>query len=235
MTVRHIKSDSVKINKDEALKYLGYKNRKADEATDKLLNETISELQEISELKYVYRIFNIKKENNSISFDNIINIKSKDIERLFKDCEKSAVMAATVGFQVEKRIKYYSMTNLSKGVVFDACADAFIEALCDLAEDEIKELAAEEGCGITFRYSPGYGDVPVSHQGEILSALNAQKLIGLTSSDSSILIPRKSVTAFIGFSKAGILNKTNKKSCLDCNLYESCGYATEGDGKCLTN
>lgn len=229
MTVRHIKSNSIKIDKNEALRYLGYKNTKADEETDKLLNEAISELQEISDPKYMYRIFNIKKENNSISFENIINIKSKDLEKLFKGCEKSAVMAATIGFQVEKRIKYYSMTNLSKGVVFDACADACIEALCDLAEDEIRKLAAEEGCGTTFRYSPGYGDVPVSHQGGILSALNAQKLIGLTSSDSSILIPRKSVTAFIGFSKTYEINKTNNKSCLTCDLYESCNYATKGE------
>lgn len=232
MTVRYIKSNSVKIDKKEALRYLGYKNRIVDEETDKLLNEAISEMQEICELKYVYRIFNIKKENSSISFENIINIKSKDLERLFKNCEKTAVLAATVGFQVEKRIKYYSLTDLSRGVIFDACADACIEALCDFAEEEIKELAAEEGCGTTFRYSPGYGDVPVSHQGEILSALNAQKLIGLTSSDSSILIPRKSVTAFIGFDKAYEANKTNKKSCLTCNLYGSCGYAAEGEKKC---
>ena len=226
MTVRHIKSDLVKINKDEALRYLGYKDKKVDEETDKLLDEAISELQKICELKYVYRIFNIRKENSSISFEDIINIKSRDLERLFKDCERSAVMAATMGFQVEKRINYYSLTNLSKGVVVDACADACIEALCDLAQTEIKELAAEEGFGITLRYSPGYGDVPVSHQGEILSALNAQKLIGLSSSDSSILIPRKSVTAFIGFSKK---NEINKKSCLTCNLYGSCGYVTEGE------
>lgn len=222
MTVRHIKSDSIGIDKEEALRYLGYKNIRADEETDKLVNEAISELRKISELKYVYRIFNIKRESNSISFENIINIKSKSLETLFKDCEKSAVMAATVGFQVEKRIRYYSLTDLSKGIVFDACADACIEALCDLAEDEIKKLAAEEGCGTTIRYSPGYGDVPVLHQGEILAALNAQKLIGLTSSDSSILIPRKSVTAFMGFSKK---NEINNKSCATCNIYKSCNYA----------
>lgn len=229
MTARHINNNLIKIDKDEALRYLGYKNRRADEETDKLLDEAISELQVISELKYVYRVFNIEKENKSISFENIINIESKDLERLFKDCERVAVMAATMGFQVERRIKYHSMTDLSKGVVLDACADAFIEALCDFAEDEIRKFASEKGCRTTFRYSPGYGDVPISHQGEILSALNAQKLIGLTASDSSILIPRKSVTAFIGFSKK---NEMNKKSCITCNLYGSCGYAVEGEGKC---
>ena len=61
-----------------------------------------------------------------------------------------------------------------------------IEALCDVAQAEIKEIALKEGFNTTHRYSPGYGDVPISHQSEILSALNAQKLIGLSVLDSHI-------------------------------------------------
>lgn len=230
MKVRYLKNDLIYIDKKEALRYLGYKNKAIDEETDKLLNESIAELKEIAELKYVYRIFNLKKENNIISFENFINIKSNDLTDLFNHCEKSAVMAATIGFEVEKRIQYYSLTNLSKGVVFDACAASCIEALCDEAEAEIKEIAAKEGCNITFRYSPGYGDVSIFHQSDILSALNAQRLIGLSVLESSILIPRKSVTALIGFTFDNVINK---KSCLKCNLFGSCSFSKEGDGVCV--
>lgn len=231
MSVRHLNKDLIKIDKAEALRYMGYKNSEIDEETDKLLNESIKELQEILDLKYVYRIFNLIKENNNISFENLINIKSNDLEKLFTDCDKSAVMAATLGFEVEKRIKYYSMTNLSKALTFDACAAACIESLCDLAQAEIKDLAAKEDCNITFRYSPGYGDVPISHQGEILSALNAQKLIGLSALESSILVPRKSVTAFIGFDKSN--NKEIKeKSCLNCSMFGNCTFSKEGVKGC---
>ncbi len=234
MIVRHVNSELIKIDEAEALRYLGYKNKSVDEETCKLLNESIDELKEISELKYVYKILDINVEDGNISFENLINIKSNDLEKLFEGCEKTAVMAATAGFAVEKRIRYYSLTNLSKAVVFDACAAACVESLCDLAEDEIKEIAAEEGCNTTFRYSPGYGDVPVSHQGEILTALNAQKLIGLSSLDSSILVPRKSVTAFIGFIKRNEadISRSNKKSCLNCNLFGNCSFAAEGEKKC---
>lgn len=230
MSVRQINNDLVKIDKSEALRYMGYKNKEIDEETDKLLNESIKELKQIAELKYIYRIFILNKENGNMNFENLIKIESKDLENLFKHCDKSAVMAATIGFEAEKRIKYYSMTNLSKAVVFDACAAACIEYLCDIAEAEIKGIAAKEGFNITFRYSPGYGDVPISHQGEILSALNAQKLIGLSALDSSILVPRKSVTAFIGFTKD---NKVHKKSCLNCNLYGNCSFSKEGVNGCV--
>ena len=229
MKVNFIKKDLVVINKDEALRYMGYNSKTVDIETQKLLDESIAEVKDLAELKYVYKIFDIEKENNNISFENVINIKSNDLYTLFKNCEKSAVIAATLGFEVEKRIRYYSLTNLSKALVFDACATSCIEALFDVAQAEIKEIALKEGFNTTHRYSPGYGDVPISHQSEILSALNAQKLIGLSVLDSFILVPRKSVTAFIGFIKD---YKINKKSCIDCNLFGNCNFSKEGDRKC---
>ena len=227
MKVRQLDNNLISANKSEALRYLRYKSNIVDDETTKLLEESIAELKEISNLQYVYKIFDIIKENDNIFFkDSMINIKSKDLRDLFKHSDKSAIMAATLGFEVEKKIKYYSLTNLSKAVVFDACAASYIEALCDFAEAEIKKLAFKDGCNITFRYSPGYGDVSISHQASILAALNTQKLIGLSVSDSSILIPRKSVTAFIGFTK---YKEQNKKSCLNCNLFGNCSYSKGGE------
>lgn len=227
MKVRQLDNNIIIVDKSEALRYLKYKSNIVDDETTKLLEESIAELKEISNLQYVYEVFHIIKENDNIFFkDSMINIKSKDLENLFKHSDKAVVMAATLGFEVEKKIKYYSLTNLSKAVVFDACAASYIESICDFAEAEIKELAAKDGCNITLRYSPGYGDVSISHQESILTALNAQKLIGLSVSESSILIPRKSVTAFIGFTKG---EEQSKKSCLNCNLFDNCNYSKGGE------
>lgn len=231
MTSRQVTSDLVQVNRAEALRYLGYKDSNVDEETSKLLDEAIAELMDISQFKYVYRIFPVNKAEETISFENtLIKIKSKDLTNLFEFSDKAAVMAATLGFEVEKRIRYYSLTNLSKAVIFDACAASLIEVLCDYAEGEIKEIATQDKYNITSRYSPGYGDVPISHQFEIVDALNAQKLIGLTVSDASILLPRKSVTAFIGFTKS---NKQYKKSCFNCSLYGNCKYSKEGEAGCV--
>lgn len=230
ITAKHLKTDKVDIDKSEVLRYLQYKNKDIDEETNKSLNESITEIKEISELKYVYRIFNIQKENTTINFEDEFVITSNDLVKLLKDCDKVAVLAATIGLSVEKQIRYYSLTNLSKGVIFDSSGTAYIEALCDYVEAEIGELASNDNLGITYRYSPGYGDVPISHQGEILKSLNATKLIGLTASDSSILIPRKSVTAFIGLDKSKT-SKTQVSSCSTCSLYGTCSFSREG-GHC---
>jgi hypothetical protein len=233
MKINQLNSNQIDVNISEALRYMGYKNNIVDNETSRLIHESIHELKEICQLKYIYHIYDITKENDNIIFENsLINIKSKDLSNLFKSSTQVAVMAATLGFEVEKRIRYYSMNNITKAVIFDACAASYIEALCNYIEDEIKELADSSGCNITYRYSPGYGDVPISHQESILTSLNAQKLIGLTVSDSSILIPRKSVTAFIGFVKGKAINK---KSCSNCNLFGNCSYSNGGEKNCWTN
>ena len=80
---------------------------------------------------------------------------------------------------------------------------------------------------ITFRYSPGYGDLPLDVQNSFLRALDAQKKIGLTVSENNLLFPRKSVTAIIGIVDSEIKNK--RKSCNECSNYENCNFRREGE------
>ena len=235
----YIESEHISIDKKEVLKYLQYKSDVIDEETDRLVDACILELKDISELKYVYRIFNISKENinnkAAVNFEDEIIIESQDLTKLFRNCNKIALIATTLGLAVERRIKYYSLSNLSKGIIFDACADTYIEALCDYVESKIEALAKIEGAGITFRYSAGYGDVSISHQKDLVNSLNAGKLIGLTVSQSSMLIPRKSVTAFIGFDetiKTTTSNNSTDNSCSTCKLYNDCNYRKEGGKPC---
>jgi len=77
MKVIYLKKDEVEINKEEALRYMGYKSKYVDEETEKLLEESIAELIDLAELKYVYKIFDIKKDNNNISFEKHDKYKIK--------------------------------------------------------------------------------------------------------------------------------------------------------------
>lgn len=102
-----------------------------------------------------------------------------------------------------------------------------VEEVCDAVENLVKEKAAANGCSITFRYSPGYGDLPLEVQNSFLRALDAQKKIGLTVSRNNLLFPRKSVTAIIGIVEGEIENK--KRTCKECNNYENCNFRREGE------
>ncbi len=136
-------------------------------------------------------------------------------------------MAVTLGNDVEKRTRLYEKTNLTKALIFDACATTAVEEICDAVEEEIKEKALAEGMDITYRYSPGYGDLSLDIQSSFLRALDAQKRIGLTVSENNLLFPRKSVTAIIGIVESR--NRKNKRSCKECSNYENCSFRREGE------
>ncbi|WP_432663633.1 vitamin B12 dependent-methionine synthase activation domain-containing protein [Wukongibacter baidiensis] len=215
------------IDKNEVLRYLGYGKKEADEITDGIIDECLEEISEIARTNFVYNIYEIKREEGNIYFKNSkFKIEGKDIYKHLQNSEKCAIMAVTLGNEVDKRIRYYSKVNLTKSVIFDACATAGIEALCDRVESEVKKIAINNGYNITSRYSPGYGDLSIEIQPKILNLLDAQKHIGLTVTDSYILIPRKSVTALIGI---GEEVKVVKLSCKDCRLHDNCLFAKEGD------
>ena len=79
-----------------------------------------------------------------------------------------------------------------------------MEQVCDQVEQEIESQFP--GCSFPFRFSPGYGDLPLELQGELLHLLDAPRKIGLCASASHILTPRKSVTAILA-SPGGRSNK----------------------------
>lgn len=108
--VRYLINKLVKIDKKEALRYLGHKNQIIDEETDKLLDESMAELKEIVELKYVYKIFDIKKKNNILSFENMINIKSKDLNELLKYSSTPIMVQANAGLpKYQNNTTYYDI------------------------------------------------------------------------------------------------------------------------------
>lgn len=199
MRVKHLKNNQVDIDEEIVLKYLRYNARYIDGITSKVLKESIAELKEIGQAKYVYSTFDITTGNGTVNFDDQLIVYSNSLTKLYKNSVKSTIFAATLGFEVEKRIRYYSKTDLSKAIVFDACAGVYIESICNYIDDEIKQIARKEGYGTTYRFSPGYGDFPILYQNQILKLLNAEKHIGLLANESHILLPRKSVTAFIGW------------------------------------
>lgn len=192
--------------KKQALKYMGYKNSNVDDFTNDLLDTCYSELQEIVNFKVIYKIFDY--EHNSI--DNI-SLNYNDLNKLLVNCKKIIVIACSLGIEIEKRIKLYSKVDMSKAVVLDALASAYLEKLCD---DYEEGLNLEER---TFRYAPGYGDVPLILNKELAKLLNIHKNIGVSIQDNFMFIPSKSMLGIIGIGKSKI-----KKSCDGCVNYDNC-------------
>lgn len=123
-------------------------------------------------------------------------------------------MAATLGTSVDILMKRYSLTDMAKSVVLQACAAAYLEEYCDDLQLSIGEELKAQNEWLRPRFSPGYGDFDIHHQDDILRMLDTAKKIGLTMTDSYMLTPTKSVTAIIGISDTQ--EKCHIKGCEAC-------------------
>lgn len=144
-----------------------------------------------------------------------MQIVSRSLTRNLRGCGEAVVFGATLGSSVDMLMRRYSLTDMTKAVVLQACAAAFLEEYCDQIQEEIAAKLAGNGKYLRPRFSPGYGDFDIHHQEEILRMLDSAKKIGLTMTDSYMLTPTKSVTALIGIS-------TTKENC-HIKGCESCG------------
>ena len=213
----------INIKDEEVLRYLEYKGQIIDDN----LKETINQCKNITKARinprYTFRVYSIKKNKGIIEFEGSnLKLESRDLYNVLKDCNKCILMAATIGLDIEKDIRKYSLTELTKGIIIDSCATTAIEEVCDMVQEEIQNNILEDEQHTTLRYSPGYGDLPIEKNKDILNLINGQKEIGLTITTNGIMIPRKSVIAIIGISD----NKLSqvKKSCKNCNNKDTCKF-----------
>jgi len=218
----------LRINKDEVLRYLGYKGQDIDENMDNTIEECREEIKKIITPRVIFSYNNIKSSDDGVEVINTnLILKGKDIKEHLKNSTECVLMAVTLGNEIERQTRLYEKTNLTKALILDACATTAVEEVCDIVENGVKEKAILSGMNITFRYSPGYGDLPLDVQNSFLRALDAQKKIGLTVSENNLLFPRKSVTAIIGIVNSEIEKK--RKSCKECSNYENCNFRREGE------
>jgi hypothetical protein len=210
----------------EIQRYLGYKGP-VDTTTQELILEKLNEMKSLSSGRYVYQAFNIKSINEEeiIFEDCSFSLKGKSLARHLKGSIKCYLMAATLGQKIDRMIQLNTLRSPSEGLITDAVGSALIEEICDNCEEEIK-LELSDRDHLVSRFSPGYGDLSLEYHPTILKLLQAHKKIGLTSNESHLLIPLKSVVAIIGVreypSSKDALEGCGHNTCDICSLQNDC-------------
>lgn len=205
-----------KLNRREAIRYLGGAGLSLNYRMDVLMDECEKEILKKVNPKFLY----IEKE---LPCEGILH--GNDIKSHLDGCEKAVMMCATLGADIDKLIRISQITDMAKAVVLDSFASVAIEQVCQ----KVDELIAEKypDYYLTFRFSPGYGDYPIELQKDFLRILDAPRKIGLAVNDSFMLVPTKSVTAVLGLSKNPIEQK--KRGCAVCNMRDKCKYRRNGE------
>lgn len=205
-----------KLNRNEAVRYLGGAGIQLNYRMDRLMDECEKEVLRTANPKYRYIEIDLPCQEI---------IRGEDIKKHLDGCEKAIMMCATLGTDIDKLIRVSQISDMAKAVVLDSFASVAIEQVCS----KVDELIAEqyEGMNMTFRFSPGYGDYPIELQQYFLKKLDAPRRIGLTTNDSFLLMPSKSVTAVLGLSKNPI--EKRKRGCAICNMRGKCRFRRNGE------
>lgn len=188
----------------EARRYLGL--HKPGGTTDAALEDQLracgEELVRTARPKAVWRRFPLALGEKSALLAGM-ELESAHLRRHLEGCAGVYLFAATLGVEVDRLIHRAGVTDVSRAVMFQACAASLLEAYCDERCGALAREAAGEGLFLRPRFSPGYGDLDLSCQRALLAALDAPKRIGLTATETMMLSPTKSVTAVVGVGPEG--------------------------------
>lgn len=212
------------IEKSELLRYLGYKGQEYGESIEKNIDLAISICLDKVTPRSIIKKYSLNREPLSLKGTNMI-LQGQDIAKHLDDCNEVYIMGATVGFEIEKTVNKLMSENPLLGVIVDSASICAIESYCD---DLCEELQMKNSKQLTWRFSCGYGDFPLSQQKDFVRLLEMQKRIGVfINEDSFMMTPQKSVTAIIGIKEnVDNLHDNERKcggKCVNCGNV-SCAY-----------
>ena len=102
-------------------------------------------------------------------------------------------MAFTTGLGVDRLLAGLNVTSQAEHFMTDALASAAVESFCYYVCDR---LCMESDC--PPRFSPGFGDLPLTFQEPLLRRLDAFQNLGITLNKAFLMTPVKSITAIMG-------------------------------------
>jgi hypothetical protein len=147
-----------------------------------------------------FRFFNsnqITFQKNILTLDNIEFNVAPIIYRDIKDVTEIFIFACTIGNRIEQKVQsLFDEGDSISAFILDRVASELVELTADLLENKIFQNIPE-GYNLTNRYSPGYCGWSVSEQKKLFSLL-PDKFCGIQLTESSLMIPIKSVSGIYG-------------------------------------
>ena len=296
---------AVQLDRDEALRYLGYTGQQVDDALLARFRALADECERVIEPAYVWGIFDVCEgaagaavgaaaagacevavtagacesaagagaggnaspcevanvsdaaascyvaSNQGADVPRItlasvpVVLSGNDIALHLKGARKVALIACTLGMTSEREYRRHVALSAADGAMFGACCSALVEAAANAVEARIVDEARRLNMRTNWRYSPGYGDLPLDVQPYFLRSLDATRKLGINVTATNMLVPVKSITAVVGLfdeketadttgspagdvSDAAGKNNAADATCAACPSFQDCEFRKRG-------
>ncbi len=213
------------IDMDEALRYMGWHGKTVPDSVRRDVERNAKVVMDAAMPMAVFKLFD-RAEDGALSGTSF-QPEGKDIHTRLCGCKQVVLLCVTLGADVDAQIRRAQIRNIADAVMLDACASAAIENVADHLCRDIETTIAP--ARLTDRFSPGYGDMPLDQQSELLMALDAVRRIGVSLTPGGMMIPQKTITALAGVLDAREMKCVDMtRGCRSCARREDCLYRKDG-------
>lgn len=225
-----------RIDRAEMLRYLGYAGQELDPELVQRIDATIDEIEGTIHPRGIRRVFAVDAANRDTDgkpcirlCGSAIELRGRDIYRHLKDARYCAIFACTLGMRSEQRLRLLASQNPLDGALYDAGCSAFVEAAVEQMDRAVKLQARLLEMRGNWRFSPGYGDCPLTCQPQVIAGLDATRICGITVTQTNLLMPTKSVTACIGLFEGAVRSSNSRPTCSICRMRPTCAFRARGE------
>ena len=187
------------IDRREALRYLRIRCGETPPDLERAFEACERDLRVVARPRAVWRLFDLDPDGRLVGTSFLP--EGESIRRHLFGCTQLVLMAATLGSEVDALLRRAQTQDVSNALLLDALANAAIESVCDELCSQIAARLSPRL--ITSRFSPGYGDLPLRQQADLFEVLDVRRRIGVSLTESGLMIPQKTVTALIGVKEEG--------------------------------
>jgi hypothetical protein len=191
VTEKILTYDDLMITSVEVYEQMGYHDAEPDAVTKAELTQIISEVSQWLRPQFSYFVVSVQP---TFDMGNIIL-------RQLRGSEAYALFICTAGVAYEayqQRLK--ERGDMVRVFIADALGSVIAEKCADQMEKALQESIDKLGWKHTNRFSPGYCGWHVSQQ-QLLFPLFQGHTCGVRLTDSSLMVPIKSVSGIIGLGK----------------------------------
>lgn len=193
-----IKTEDLVFSYEELARRMGVPRGFMDD--DEEVSAAIETVRKSIEAKYSYGISpaEVKEETNEIITDFGI-FTSSALCRNLAGSSEMIVFGVTLGHSADRTLRKLAAESPLAHFFADAAASSYAEAAADFMTEKFREIYGKEH--LKNRFSPGYGDFDIRYQENVIKKIEGTKNLGITLTDSFLMIPQKSITAFHGVIK----------------------------------
>lgn len=221
------------LDRKELLRYLGYRGQAYDPSLDEDIDGAVARAIAVSRPRCAVATFEVAGQGAADDgtpevhlAGTALTLRGSHIARHLDGALAVGVLAVTLGMENERELKRLSLTDHLAHILLDAASTTLVERAADAAESYLVAEAANRRLYTNFRFSPGYGDLPMETQPVLLRTLDATRRLGITLTPTLLMTPTKSVTAVVGMFPTR--QRSTHGNCDRCALADFCTLRPSG-------